>query len=66
MVKSENVWTAIEELDEMGISDTDKFESLAGWIGQQEVKEWIEGRVELDYDVTFDDDGNMKFDRDDD
>ena len=24
------------------------------------------GRVELDYEVTFDDDGNMKFDRDDD
>ena len=41
------------------------FQSLAGWIGYQELKEWLEGRVELDYEVTFDDDGNMKFDRDD-
>ena len=65
MVDSRNVWTAIGELEDFGIEHKDLFESLAGWIGQQEVKEWLEGRVELDYEVTFDDDGNMKFDRDD-
>ena len=66
MVKSDNVWTAIGELEDLGISHKDLFYSLAKWQGYFELKEWLEGSVEVEYEVTFDDDGNMKFDRDDD
>ena len=66
MVNSRNVWSAIGELEDIEVPYKDLFYSLARWIGHQELKEWLEGSVEVEYEVTFDDDGNMKFDRDDD
>jgi len=55
-----NIWNAIGNLRlEYDISADDLLHSFMGWQGDHDVREWIIGRVEKDYSVTFDKDGNM-------
>ena len=59
MVRTDKVWKAIENLNELGFSDSDLFLDLAKWIGTAELKEWLEEGMERVYDFDIDDDGNV-------
>ena len=59
MVRTDKVWKAIENLNELGFSDGDLFLDLAKWIGTAELKEWLEEGMERVYDFEIDDDGNV-------
>lgn len=61
-----NVWNAVYNLNsDLGVEWKDLATSLMGWIGDYEVREWLQGRVERDYELTFDEDGNIISDEDD-
>ncbi len=59
MVRSDKVWNAISNLNELGFSDGDLFLELAKWIGNAELKEWLEEGMERVYDFDIDDNGNV-------
>jgi len=57
------VWEAVYNLnEELGVSWEDIARSFLGWSGDYEVREWLIGRVERDYELTFDKDGNITLD----
>ena len=61
--KDIKVWEAVYNLhEELGVSWEDIARSLLGWSGDYEIREWLIGRVERDYELTFDKDGNITLD----
>ena len=66
IAKRIHVWNAVYNLNsDLGVEWKDLATSLIGWIGDYEVREWLQGRVERDYELTFDEDGNIISDEDD-
>jgi hypothetical protein len=61
-----DVWEAVYNLnEEYGVSWEDIARSLMGWQGDYEVRDWLTGRVERDYELTFDEKGNITRDDED-
>ena len=58
-----NVWEAVYQLSEF-VSWEDIARSFLGWQGDYEIREWLIGRVERDYELTFDKDGSITMDSD--
>ena len=61
-----DVWEAVYNLnEEYGVSWEDIARSLMGWSGDWELRDWLIGRVERDYELTFDEKGNITRDDED-
>ena len=58
-----NVWEAVYQLSDF-VSWEDIARSFFGWQGDHEMREWLIGRVERDYELTFDKDGSITMDSD--